>query len=51
MKRRSNKKSDVVYEEFMDEYDDFNLQKYKRQKNLNRKKEKSYDDNYYDEWN
>jgi hypothetical protein len=51
MKRRSNKKSDIVHEEYMDEYNDINLQKYKRQKNLSRKKNDSYRDDFADGWN
>lgn len=51
MKRRSNKKSDFVAEEYYDEYVDYSYQKAKRQKNLSRKKKDPYRDDYQDEWN
>ena len=51
MKRRSSKKSDFVTEDYYDEFEDINYQKYKRQKNLNRKKNDPYRDEYRDEWN
>lgn len=42
MKRRSNKKSELINEDYYDEFEDINFQKFKRQKNLNRKKNDPY---------
>lgn len=51
MKRRSNKKTDIVEEQYYEEFEDISFQKHKRQKNLSRKKNDPYMDDYRDEWN